>query len=97
VGLILDSSIVIAAERRGDSVEALIEEIVSSFEDQDSALSSIRLTELIHGIYRATTPELRLRRQLLSTTWYAPSPSIHIPRRPPCSPADYRASSKRRA
>ncbi len=32
--------------------------------DQDAALSSIGLTELIHGIYRAHTQEIRRRRQL---------------------------------
>ena len=63
MGLILDSSVVIAADRRGDTVESLIEQVVSVFGDQDSALSSIGLTELIHGIYRATAPALRLRRQ----------------------------------
>jgi predicted nucleic acid-binding protein len=63
MGLILDSSIVIAAERRGDPVEGLIEQVFSAFGDQDSALSSVGLTGLIHGIYRATTPELRQRRQ----------------------------------
>jgi hypothetical protein len=34
LGLILDSSVVIAAERRGDVVEAFIEEVVSSAGDQ---------------------------------------------------------------
>jgi len=63
VGLILDSSVVITAERKGESVEAFLEQIVSSLGDQDSALSSIGLTELIYGVYRATTLEMRLRRQ----------------------------------
>lgn len=63
MGLILDSSIVIAAERRGDTVEQLIEQIVKATGDQEAALSAIGLTELIHGIYRAPTPELRLRRE----------------------------------
>ena len=31
--------------------------------DQDAALSSVGLTELAHGIYRAQTPAMRLRRQ----------------------------------
>ena len=51
--MILDSSVVIAAERRGDTVEELIEKIVRVTGDQESALSSIDLTELVHGIYRA--------------------------------------------
>jgi len=64
VGLILDSSILIAAERRGDTVEKLIEQIVGNAGDQDAALSAVGLTELVHGIHRARTPEVRLRRQL---------------------------------
>src|SRR5437879_3385501 len=63
MGLILDSSVVIAAERRGDRVEQLIEKIVKATGDQEAALSAIGLTELIHGIYRAQTPEIRLRRE----------------------------------
>jgi predicted nucleic acid-binding protein len=63
MGLILDSSLVIAAERRGDTVEQLIARIIGSTGDQDAALSAIGLTELIHGIYRAQTPEIRRRRE----------------------------------
>ena len=63
MGLILDSSVVIAAERDGNTVEKLIEQIISVSGDQDAALSSVGLTELVHGIYRAQTPEIRLRRQ----------------------------------
>jgi tRNA(fMet)-specific endonuclease VapC len=63
MGLILDSSVVIAAERRGDTVERLIERVVSVAGDQDAALSAVGLTELIHGIYRAHASELRVRRE----------------------------------
>jgi tRNA(fMet)-specific endonuclease VapC len=63
MGLILDSSVVIAAERRGDTVERLIEGVVNIAGDQDAALSAVGLTELIHGIYRAQTPQLRVRRE----------------------------------
>jgi predicted nucleic acid-binding protein len=63
MGLILDSSVVIAAERRGDTVEQLIENIVKTTGDQEAALSAIGLTELIHGIYRAQTPEIRRHRE----------------------------------
>ena len=41
MGLILDSSIVIAAERRGDTVEQLIERIVTATGDKEAALSAI--------------------------------------------------------
>jgi predicted nucleic acid-binding protein len=63
MGLILDYSIVVAAERRGDTVEKLMEQLVTVCGDQDAALSSVGLTELIHGIYRAQTAEVRVRRE----------------------------------
>jgi tRNA(fMet)-specific endonuclease VapC len=63
MGLILDSSVVIAAERRGETLERLIERIVRVTGDQEAALSAVGLTELVHGIYRAPTPELRVRRE----------------------------------
>jgi len=63
MGLILDSSVVIASERGRETVERLIERVVSATGDQEAALSAIGVTELIHGLYRAQTPALRLRRQ----------------------------------
>jgi tRNA(fMet)-specific endonuclease VapC len=63
MGLILDSSIVIDAERRGETVERMIERVVTLAGDQEAALSAISLTELMHGLYRAQTAAVRLRRQ----------------------------------
>jgi tRNA(fMet)-specific endonuclease VapC len=31
--------------------------------DQDAALSAVGLTEIVHGIYRASTPQVRSRRE----------------------------------
>ena len=67
MGLILDSSVVIAAERRGDTVEQFIERVINATGDQDAALSAIGLTELIHGLYRAKTSAMRLRRESFLT------------------------------
>jgi len=64
VGLILDSSIVISAERRGDTVAQLLRNIVNVTGDQEVGLSAVGLTELVHGIYRANTPERRKTREL---------------------------------
>ena len=47
MGLILNSSVVITAERRGETVEQFIEKIVTSTGDQEAALSAVGLTELI--------------------------------------------------
>lgn len=63
MGLILDSSVIVDAERRGETVERLIERILRSTGDQDAALSAVGLTEIVHGIYRAATPAIRSRRE----------------------------------
>jgi predicted nucleic acid-binding protein len=63
VGVILDSSIVISAERHGDTVAQLLRNIATVTTDQEIALSAIGLAELIHGVYRANTPERRKMRE----------------------------------
>jgi predicted nucleic acid-binding protein len=65
MGLILDSSVVIASERRGKTVERLIERVVGVTGDQEAALSAIGLTELIHGLYRAQTQAVPRRQFFL--------------------------------
>lgn len=61
--VILDSSTVIAAERRGDSPRVFVHQVIASSKDQSAALSAVGLTEIVHGIYRANSMERRLRRQ----------------------------------
>lgn len=56
MGLILDSSVVIAAERQRETVPQLLRRIVSTAGDQQVALSAVGLTELVHAIYRASDP-----------------------------------------
>ena len=63
MGLILDSSVVIAAERRGDNVTQMLKQIVVATGDQRAVLSAVGLTELVHGIYRAQTAQARSRRE----------------------------------
>lgn len=63
MGLIFDSSVVIAAERRGDTVAQLLRQVVRAAGDQEAALSSVGLTGLVHGIYRARTAQARSRRE----------------------------------
>ena len=94
MGLILDSSVVIAAERRGDTVEQLIKRIVNRTGDQEAALSAIGLTELIHGIYRARTPETRLRRESFLNELLADLTGTLTRRRPRCWPERSTASSR---
>ena len=63
MGVILDSSVVVAAERRRETVERLIERVISASGDQVAALSSVGLTELVHGIYPAQTVTARTYRE----------------------------------
>ena len=64
MGLIFDSSVVIAAERRGENVTQMLKQIVAATGDQRAVLSSIGLTELVHGIYRAQSAAALSRRDL---------------------------------
>lgn len=56
MGLILDSSVVIAAERQRETVPQLLRRIVATAGDQPVALSAVGLSELVHAIYRAANP-----------------------------------------
>ena len=61
--LILDSSAIITAERKGETVAQLLKRALAVMGDQPTALSAIALVEMVHGIYRATTPAIRSRRE----------------------------------
>lgn len=63
MGLILDSSVLITAEREGETVGQLLQQIFAALGDQDTVLSAIALVELAHGIHRANTPQIRSRRE----------------------------------
>lgn len=55
MGLILDSSVVIAAERQGYNAHQTLAEVTRRVPGEDLALSAITLTELAHGAARANT------------------------------------------
>jgi tRNA(fMet)-specific endonuclease VapC len=63
LGVVLDSTVVITAERKSFSVSQLIETIHGRFGEIEVSLSVITVAELVHGIYRATTPETSERRR----------------------------------
>jgi len=62
MGLILDSSVVVAAERRGHNVPDIFEQIRSAYGETDVGLSVVTIAELVHGAYRARADADRLRR-----------------------------------
>jgi tRNA(fMet)-specific endonuclease VapC len=63
VGLILDSSVVIEAERQRIDVARFLKGLSARVGELEVALSAIGVAELAHGIYRADTPERRAARR----------------------------------
>ena len=53
MGLILDSSLLIAGERRGQRIWDILGRVQSAQGETESALSAVTVVELTHGIYRA--------------------------------------------
>jgi predicted nucleic acid-binding protein len=62
VGIILDSSVIIAAERRGHSVSQILEQVYRNQGEVEVGLSVVTIAELVHGAYRAKAPEQKVRR-----------------------------------
>lgn len=63
LGLILDSSVIIEAERKGQTVEQLLKQVHQAFGEVEIAICSVTVAELVHGVHRANTPEIRKRRR----------------------------------
>ncbi|HEY3457725.1 MAG TPA: PIN domain-containing protein [Bryobacteraceae bacterium] len=63
LGVILDSSIIIEAERKRQTVEDLLTGIRQRFGEVEIAISAVTVAELVHGVERANTPEIRQRRR----------------------------------
>jgi len=63
LGVILDSSIMIEAERRRLDVARFLKHIATKIGEREAALCSISVAELAHGVHRANTPERRQARR----------------------------------
>jgi predicted nucleic acid-binding protein len=63
LGIVLDSSILIAAERRKMTPDQAIETVQKTVGEVPIVLCSVTVAEIGHGIYRADTPETRSRRR----------------------------------
>ena len=63
VGLILDSTVVIAGERRGHTIRQILEQFRTGYGEIDVGRSVVTIVELTHGIQRAGTEERRQWRQ----------------------------------
>ena len=66
LGLVLDSSVLIAAERKKLTTPKVIRKVREATGDVTIVICSLTVAELAHGIYRADTLERsRMRRQFL--------------------------------
>jgi predicted nucleic acid-binding protein len=63
LGLVLDSSVLIAAERRKLTAAQVIEDIQKTIGEVPVVLSAITIAEIGHGIYRSNILEVRQRRR----------------------------------
>jgi tRNA(fMet)-specific endonuclease VapC len=64
LGLILDSSVVIAAEREGAPISEVLGRVRRRAGIEEILLSAISVIELEHGLWRANTSEIARRRRL---------------------------------
>jgi predicted nucleic acid-binding protein len=64
LGVVLDSSIAIDAEREHLNVADFLKKIAARIGERAACLCVITVAELAHGIYRADNPERRERRRV---------------------------------
>jgi predicted nucleic acid-binding protein len=62
LGIILDSSVIIDAERSGRSIRQLLEHISAARVEEGVGVSVVTIAELVHGAYRAKSIDVRNRR-----------------------------------
>ncbi len=63
MGLILDSSVLVASEREGQNARQILTVIARKIGETDVGISVVTLIELAHGAARADTPERKEKRQ----------------------------------
>jgi tRNA(fMet)-specific endonuclease VapC len=64
VGIVLDSTVLIAAERAGKTQRQVIADVAVSLDDTEVTLSVVTVIELAHGIERANSARRRIAREL---------------------------------
>jgi predicted nucleic acid-binding protein len=63
MGLILDSSVLISAERQGQNARQMLAGVSGKSGNQDIGISVVTLIELAHGAVRADTSQRKEKRQ----------------------------------
>ena len=62
MGIVLDSSVIIAAERRGHTVREILNDIKAVKGEIEISISVVTIAELVHGAYRTKDPAQQQRR-----------------------------------
>jgi len=88
MGLILDSTVLVAAEREGKNARKLLKDISGNTGDTEVAISVLTLVELAHGAARANTAERKEKRlqfieELITALPVHPNYSRYRPSRGP--------------
>jgi len=77
LGLVVDSSVLVAAERRRLATPEVIRKVREAAGDVTIVICALTVAELAQGVYRADTPERsRMRRQFLDEL------KAHVPVQP---------------
>ncbi|HEY1472022.1 MAG TPA: PIN domain-containing protein [Candidatus Acidoferrum sp.] len=63
MGLILDSSVLIAAERQGKNAHQVLTSLAEEIGETEIGISVVTLIELGHGVARADTPQRKAKRE----------------------------------
>jgi tRNA(fMet)-specific endonuclease VapC len=74
MGLILDTSVLIAEERRGGTIQNILRRAEMVLGEAEISLSTISVVELTHGIFRARTEADKERRRLFAERTFASVP-----------------------
>jgi tRNA(fMet)-specific endonuclease VapC len=81
LGVVLDSSVLVAAERKNQTTPEVIRSLRETIGDVPVVICALTVAELGHGIYRADTPQrAQQRRQFLEEL------KSHIPIHPVTAP-----------
>lgn len=78
MGLLIDSTLLIYAERTRLTPEHLVAEIIEQYGDLELAISAMSAGELLHGCWRADKPEVRARREEFVEAIFSAIPVLPI-------------------
>lgn len=76
MGIVLDSSVIISAERRGHTVRQILEQVKAARGEVEIGVSVVTIAELVHGAYRAQT-QVQQQKRLEFIDWHSVDVPVH--------------------